>query len=157
MKFVEIKPNVKKVSFLYLLLFVILAGFFTIFLIPIYQNFFIGEAINALALILVILLFLLIFFFKKIAEAYSLSVILEDKFVEKKVGIFRVKKIRMPIKRIEAYTVQKNFVDFLLGLESLQITSSNPSQREDIIINNVEPESLSGFLTLLDGLIKKSK
>jgi uncharacterized membrane protein YdbT with pleckstrin-like domain len=90
-------------------------------------------------------------------EAYSLSVTLDDKFVEKRVGVYRTKIIKMPIERIEAYTIQKNFVDLILGLKSLQITSSNPSEREDIIIKNVEPESLSEFLTLLDGLIKRSK
>jgi uncharacterized membrane protein YdbT with pleckstrin-like domain len=154
-KFVEIKPNVKKVSFFYLIVFIVLSAFLTIFLIPIYPILFWNAEMNALVFLLVALLLILIFFFNKILEAYSLSVTLDDKFVEKKVGIYRIKRIKMPIERIEAYTVQKNFIDLLLGLESLQITSSNPSEREDIIIKNVEPESLSEFLTLLDGLIKK--
>jgi len=154
-KFVEIKPNVKKVSFFYLIVFIVLSSFLTVFFIPIYPIFFWNAEMDALAFLLITLLLILIFFFNKILEAYSLSVTLDDMFVEKRVGIYRVKRIRMPIERIEAYTVQKNLVDLLLGLESLRITSSNPSEREDIVIKNVEPESLSEFLTLLDGLIKK--
>jgi len=157
MKFIEIKPSIKKISFFYLIVFIILSAFLTIFLIPISPFLFGNTGINAFFIILTILLLILIFFFNKILEAYSLSVTLDDKFVEKRVGVYRTKIIKMPIERIEAYTIQKNFVDLILGLKSLQITSSNPSEREDIIIKNVEPESLSEFLTLLDGLIKRSK
>ena len=156
MKFVEIKPSVKKISFFYLMVFVALTAFLTIFLIHIFSIFF-GNGASALFFLFIAMLVILIFFFNKILEAYSLSVALDDKFVEKRIGIFKIKKIKMPIERIEAYTVQKNFIDLLFGLESLQITSSNPSEREDIIIKNVEPEALSEFLMLLDSLIKKSK
>jgi uncharacterized membrane protein YdbT with pleckstrin-like domain len=157
MKFIEIKPSIKKISFFYLIVFIILSAFLTIFLIPISPFLFGNTGINAFFIILTILLLILIFFFNKILEAYSLSVTLDDKFVEKRVGVYRTKIIKMPIERIEAYTIQKNFVDLILGLKSLQITSSNPSEKEDITIKNVEPESLSEFLTLLDGLIKRSK
>ncbi|MGB9703253.1 MAG: PH domain-containing protein [Candidatus Micrarchaeia archaeon] len=156
MYFVEIRPDIKKISFFYLIAFSIITAILTIFIIP-FSSFFFGKVNQNLSLFLfsVLTLLVLIFFFNKLIEASTLTVSINEEFVEKKVGLFFKKIKKIPLQKIEAYLIKTGFTDALLGLETIQITSANPSEREDITIGNVDKEKVLEFVTILESLIKK--